>query len=181
MKREVDEVKGVVFELRQENETLKRELSGCKKVIDELKDQCKEAKHEAAVARKKSEALEQYTRRNNVRIFGVREEERETAATCEGKVLDILKNKLGLKNTKTEDLEIAHRIGRRERPEDSDDEDNAKPRPIIARFVSRRSLQAVFQYRKKLKGTSIVIAEDLTSARYSLLMACRNQPEYVHV
>nr|KAG5694837.1 hypothetical protein BaRGS_019214 [Batillaria attramentaria] len=160
IKREVDEVKGVVFELREENETLKRELSGRQKVIDELKDQCQEAKHEAAVARKKGEALEQYTRRNDVRIFGMSEEERETAATCEGKVLDIVKNKLGLRNTKTENLEIAHRIGRRERPEDSDDdddEDNARPRPIIARFVSRRSLQAVFQNRKKKKTTGALV------------------------
>nr|KAG5701111.1 hypothetical protein BaRGS_002587 [Batillaria attramentaria] len=166
-------LKGIVFELKQENDTLKRELSVSKKRIEELEMISKEAKFEASTARKSSEALEQYTRRNNIRIFGVTEEDRESSAECERKVLKILKEKLGIKDIKPEDFEAVHRV---ERSNAQNDSEARKPRPVIARFVSRRSLGAVFKNRKKLKGTGIVIAEDLTGARYSLLMGCRNHP-----
>ncbi|KAK7456943.1 hypothetical protein BaRGS_00039299 [Batillaria attramentaria] len=57
---------------------------------------------------------------------------------------------------------------------DSDSDEENRPRAIIVRFVSRKSVQAVLSNRRKLKNSRIVITEDLTVPRYQLLMKCRN-------
>ena len=48
-----------------------------------------------------------------------------------------------------------------------------KPRPIILKFVSYQDRSAVFARKKQLKGTKIVITENLTKRRAELLAKAR--------
>ena len=59
----------------------------------------------------KIEYLENRSRRSNIRIDGIREEEAETWDNTETKVKEILKEKLYL--DEEPDIERAHRVGRR--------------------------------------------------------------------
>ena len=62
-------------------------------------------------------------------------------------------------------IERSHRIGPKKRSMNSE----AKTRPIIAKFVSNRDRQVVFNSKKLLKESGFVITESLTKKRMSLL------------
>ena len=62
-------------------------------------------------------------------------------------------------------IERSHRIGPKKRSMNSE----AKTRPIIAKFVSYRDRQVVFNSKKLLKESGFVITESLTKKRMSLL------------
>ena len=111
--------------------------------------------------------LEQYSRRNNVRIWGLAEsEETEDANTTADMVVRKLNEILGL-NLHRYDIDIAHRIGRKQKGVKSS-------RCVIVKFVSRMTKIKCLKDRKtKLKGTKIFIQEDLTSLNYSVFMATK--------
>nr|KAG5694530.1 hypothetical protein BaRGS_030405 [Batillaria attramentaria] len=177
MTTEMEKVQGSIFELRQENAALKREIERYKAEADEAKQTADEAKLRATLADQKADEVAQYTRRNNVRIFGVPESENESVEECEAKILEIFNKKLGV-SLAPKDLEATHRLGKKKPPKlrdgdnDSDSDEENRPRAIIVRFVSRKSVQAVLSNRRKLKNSRIVITEDLTVPRYQLLMKC---------
>nr|KAG5708756.1 hypothetical protein BaRGS_031910 [Batillaria attramentaria] len=107
--KEVEEIRGVLFELRRENDSLKTELAKCKVEATEQRRMAEEAKYEAALARERAEDLEQYGRRNNVRVFGVPETDKETAEQCEQKVLKIIQDKLQLSGIQSHHIDALHR------------------------------------------------------------------------
>jgi hypothetical protein len=97
--------------------------------------------------------LEQYTRRNSIRIYGIDDTNKnETPADTEQKVQTFLKDKLYIDLDPT-DIDIAHRIGKY--IVDSN-------RPPICKFIYRTHKLKVISARKKLKGSTQVIREDLT-------------------
>lgn len=157
-----------MFELKQENDTLKKDIAECKKREDELKREVSEAKYLAKTAHKYYCDLEQYGRRNNVRVFGIPESGQETIAQCESKVIRILNNKMGLRHLNSEHIEVAHRVGKR--PKTSSD----PPRPVIVRFLSRKTVSEVFQNKRKLLNTDYMVVEDLTKENYNLLVSCKD-------
>nr|KAG5708209.1 hypothetical protein BaRGS_021143 [Batillaria attramentaria] len=168
--------RGRMYQVEQENTSLKEELAHCRKGMEDAKRVADEAKYEAGVARAQAGDLEQYGRRYNVRVFGVKEDDDETAQQCEEKVLRIINEKLELKGIKSADVDAIHRLGKKPKPRraeqnhsDSDSDTESRPRAIIVRFVSRKCTQDVLRNRRKLRGTKISIAEDLSRDRYRLL------------
>ena len=113
--------------------------------------------------------LEQYQRRNNVRIFGIAEQENEN---CDQSVLNVLRNQLKLQDFDINDIGRCHRVGVK-RP--------GSRRPIIVQFSTYRRREVVIRNRKLLKGTNVVIREDLTSRRLSLMKAAVNKYGYKNV
>lgn len=104
--------------------------------------------------------LEQYTRANNIRIYGLDDRNRdENVEETTLVVIQFLKNKLDI-DLKETDIDIAHRLGKF-----SDDAN----RPVICRFVSRMNKQKVMKNRRLLKGSVFVIKEDLTRKNAKLL------------
>ena len=110
----------------------------------------------------KVDELEQYSRRTCLLIHGVEEKAKEDV---EKTVMSILETKLEAGVTVNE-VTRTHRLGRKR------DEQSKKPRPIIVKFLSYRQRKKVFNNKKKLKGQGIVISENLTKKRYSLLQKC---------
>lgn len=135
-------VKTAMQELTEEIARLNEEVSVLKKDMLNLEKRMES----------RNDSLEQYTRRNNLRMFGVQEDTKEDV---EQKVRDVIKKKL---NIALEDcaVERCHRIGKLIRD---------KPRPIIIKFLSYKQRNLVFRNKKLLKGSSVVIREDLCSGR----------------
>lgn len=109
---------------------------------------------------KKFDSLEQYTRRNSVRIFGMEEKKDEIV---EDSVLEVFNKQLG-----PECIDRCHRIGSYSQSNQTDLK-RARPRAIIVKFCSYRYRDTVFRNKKKLRGSKIAIKEDLTKCRVDLL------------
>lgn len=108
----------------------------------------------------KSDDLEQYQRRQCLRIFGVEETREEDTDKL---VIDVAA-KIGV-DLQIRDIDRCHRVGRML-------EGSSRPRAIIVKFVSYRQRSEVFKNKRKLKGLPITIREDLTRHRHKLLQEC---------
>ena len=102
--------------------------------------------------------LEQYQRRNCLRIFGVPEQSDEDT----DKIVIETAAKIGV-GLSVNDIDRSHRIGR---------QINDRPRPVIVKFTSYRKRSEVFRSKRQLKGTGVTIREDLTKERLKLLQEC---------
>ena len=92
-------------------------------------------------------ALENYSRRENLRFMNVPEQEGENCANI---IYDIIENKL---NTDVENLQFhaIHRVGKQR---SSDGTSKAYPRPIIARFLRREDRDMVLKVNGRLRNSS---------------------------
>jgi len=104
---------------------------------------------------RKCEIAEQYTRLNNVRVFGVPKQPNEEINKV---FIDLCKDKLNINLTEN-DIDCCHRLPAK---------DNQIP-PIIVRFVRRDVKQLIYNNKKRLIRTKITIREDLTSHRLGVL------------
>ena len=98
--------------------------------------------------------LEDHSRRNNLRIDGVKEHKREAWEDCSNKVYDLIGTKLQL-DTGDMVIERAHRTGKKDASKD-------KPRTIIVQFNSYRDKIRILKNCKKLKGSNLSIYEDFS-------------------
>ncbi|KAK4874019.1 hypothetical protein RN001_013379 [Aquatica leii] len=122
---------------------------------DNMEKTIKNYETDNEILRNKLDDLEQYTRRNSLRIWGIKEERNENV---ENQVLNVCNNQLGL-TLSNNDIDRCHRIGMQ----------GNKTRPIIVKFIGYRQRAMVFSAKKKLKGTGVQIREDLTKNRATLL------------
>lgn len=99
----------------------------------------------------KLEELEQYSRLENIRIYGLPEKKNEVVTE---EVVSLLNSKLEV-GLKPEDISICHRLKATENG----------MRPIIVKFVRRATKSEVYQLKSRLKGTKFIIREDLTRQR----------------
>ena len=101
----------------------------------------------------RADDLEQHSRRASIRVFGIPE---DTPGTTDQKLLHLCNQAMQLQPPLTlEDIEVSHRVGRIEaassQPKDGETTTVIKPRPIIVKFVSRRTKARVMADRKNLK------------------------------
>ena len=146
-------------------EKLKREAEKMKKSIEEdlnISFQMLEdgLNGKMALLDKTMEAhnnLEQYTRKNSVRLFGVKElDDGATSETAESRAI---KEHLQIELNEDE-IEIAHRVGKY-KPEGK--LDCKKARPVLIKFLSHKSKEKVMKQKRRFKGSDYWITEDLTS------------------
>ena len=106
-------------------------------------------------------ALENYSRRENLRFMNVPEQEDENYANI---IYDIIENEL---NMDVENLQFhaIHRVGKRR---SSDETSKAYPRPIIARFLCREDRDRVLKGKGRLRNSSeyenVYITQDYAKA-----------------
>lgn len=102
-----------------------------------------------------NDMLEQYSRRNSLRIFGIPHEKGENTDKL---LVKLCNEKLNVPITEM-DIDCSHRLPARE---------NNCP-PIIVKFCRRSIKNLVFRNKSKLKNSKIVVREDLTRRRMQLL------------
>lgn len=129
--------------------------------INDLQKQVESKENEIRQLREEIETKcddqEQYSRRNNIRVFGIPESDSEC---CDELVLNVCK--IVGSDTSLRDIDRCHRVGPKS---------PGKARPIIVKFTSYRARQEVFRNKRKLKGSGTTIREDLTSTRLAILKA----------
>lgn len=105
----------------------------------------------------KIQKLEQFTRNKNIRIYGLKEEMRENT---ENIVLNLFANKLNLKDYLSDNIDHTYRIGK---PGDN------KTRAIMVRFTNLKAKNSVIKNRKLLRGSGVIIADDMVKEKHVLL------------
>lgn len=149
-------------------DAIKTAVSGLQTKIDVLTAGIDSLKSDNINLEKKLEGrmtqMEQYSRRNNLRVFGVQEEDGENV---EDKLSQIFTTKLQVQLPGFA-IDRAHRIGkvRNGAP-------GSAPRAIIVKFVSYKYKDIVFRAKKLLKNTKILITEDLAHGRMEVFSAAK--------
>lgn len=161
LKNDQSDMQETINKLIEDNVTLTNRNKELKELVDQKQQNINRHSREL-------NDLQQYTRRNSIRIYGIEdtirsEQSRQTIDT----VIRIIKNKLDI-NLSHRDIDTAHRLGQFR--EDGN-------RPIICKFVSRETKYEVIRARKMLKGTTIVIREDLTQKNAKLLETVSRREE----
>lgn len=142
--------------VRSIEQTLKFNIDACHELKEQLLVRDKQIETLQAQLDIKSDELEQYQRRNSIRVFGVPETSDENTDDL---VLQVAAS-VGA-NININMIDRSHRVGPK----------TDKPRPIIAKFTSYRFRQEIYSKKKNLKGSKITIREDLTASRLSVLRA----------
>ena len=164
----IELLEGKLFEKDEENDKLKKEITSLNKNLEDQKAENQKLVDQIQTVNDTAEArindLEQYGRRNNLRISGVPENQHgdETAEMTTRKVADTLNGTITDLNLARYDFDIAHRLGPKRRD---------SCRPIIVKFQSRMNRDTVLRNRKLFKGSDIYINEDLTRLN-QLVLAC---------
>lgn len=87
--------------------------------------------------------------KSSLRVFGITETKNEN---CMDVVIDLLNKKIGVNITKL-NIDVCHRVGKY---------DKKKSRPIFIKFVQFEIKREIYSLKKKLKGSGVVIREELT-------------------
>lgn len=165
--------------LKENNKSLQKHLD------DTLNKNCK-LSEEIDVLRGRLIKQEDYSRRENLRFYNIAEEPGETNEECFAKVKEVL-DEIGASSDEIR-FHAIHRIGKSKMhsnnrpnstasldgasnteasPRSEDDESHStRPRPVIARFVSRMDAQWVWERRKRLmesQFSSVFIDKDLSA------------------
>jgi hypothetical protein len=130
--------------------------------IEKNEKDVKELREENTSLHQRIAHLERHARRNNVVIYGIPDNIQPAAA------LQKITTTLGLGNVPQ--TECVYRIGRQ-----------TEKRPLLVRFCSQRDKQSIMDNVRKLKGTRIVVSDDLTpdeqATRRTILSAARAAKE----
>lgn len=141
--------------------------SVCKKYEDIIKRlendnaflSSKVEQHEETICilKSKFENLDQKFRNKSIILYGVKESRSENITKI---VLDLANDKLKA-NIKDYDIEASYRLGKSHRAN--------KHRPIIVYFTTVHTKQKIYNNKKYLKNTGIVMREDLAPDRLEIL------------
>lgn len=142
---------------------IKNDIDAIKKVNVVDKKQITNVCQRLLSAERAIDDLQQYSRRNSLRVNGIPETRGENTTEL---IKTMVKEKLG---TVLEDRDIdrSHRVGK---------PSTGKTRSIIVKFTSYQPRSAVIKNRRKLKGESINIKEDLTQKKQELLVLTSRRP-----
>ena len=143
----------------------------------DLRNTCVELKERVRKLELESDALEQYGRRNILRVSGIPEQNNEVTDD----IIIQLASDLNVPISK-KDIDRSHRVGK---PDTGGrlgrtTKSTRQHRDIIVKFTSYNARHNLFQMRKELPTTenanlkSIFINEDLTKIRSQILFEARN-------
>lgn len=107
----------------------------------------------------KNTYLENQSRRNNIRVYGVEEKPRETWEETEAALKSILIEKLQLPSEPR--IERARRTGKPTKPDGSP---RQGPRPIICRLYDWKEKESILKQARRMKPSGLYIHEDVAEA-----------------
>ena len=148
LKKSIEFTENVLEEKVAKVEQSVSELQGKFKKVEEDVTYMNDYIEDAENIHNKLVELEDRSRRNNIRIDGIKEHNKESWEECERRVHSMLKERLDIENV---EIERAHRGGRKSR---------SKPRTIVCKLLRFKDKQNILRKAKLLKGTNIFINED---------------------
>ena len=163
----LEATKGLNNEIKQ----LKKENSQLIEANAQLATKNVDLEKRLAAAESGNDSLEQYSRRNSLRISGIEELPNENTDELVLSVAHLLHVKLDAR-----DIDRSHRVGKIGL---KDSEGQVKHRQIIVKFATYNARQRLYSMRKELKEPQddhlkgIFLSEDLTKSRSKLLFDAR--------
>ncbi len=144
-----------------------KELHDLTEIVKKKEQKINELTDKVLILEDKCDDLEQYSRRNSLRVSGVEEQPFEDVTKV---TLGLIRQDLGKKEFPISAIDRIHRVGRKR--------ENGTPRPILVKFATYRDRAQVFQLRTRLRNNEAkkgptYINEDLTQKRASLLYQAR--------
>ena len=161
--KQLEELKSSVEVMSDKFDEYEKDRKEKEKIINGLQNEVSFLKERIDLLEKKSDDSEQYSRRNCLLVHGVEEQEQENTDNI---VLNVIKEHLDIELS-VKDFDKSHRIGK--------SNSKSKRRPIIVKFISYNDRRAIFNNKKRLKGTGISITESLTAERMRQLKSARDQ------
>lgn len=125
------------------------------KKMDDLEEALREERAEKEKMKEHFDELDQANRLAALRIFNMSEKLNEDTKE---EVIKIINGKMGLSVSRN-DIQVCHRVGKKI---------DAKSRGIYLKLNSCELKQNIYTKKKFLKGTGIIIREDLTNSRVEL-------------
>lgn len=162
-------LEGKLFERDQECDQLKKEMKELEVSLEDQKsknESLENEMHKMNENRMKFEnQSEQYSRRNNITITGIKDNTKgETALETAKKVVQLMRDK-DICDLSINDIDIAHRL-----PNKANEN-----RQVIVKLISRNTKHDIMKNKSKLKGTGIYLNEDLTSINFEVLMSVKKK------
>ena len=152
-----------VKSLEEDNTALQAAATDMVEENDGLKSEILLLKNDMEMMKDDMMRNEQYTRKNNVKIYGLPERKDES---CVDIVRMMLRDKLRIEINRDQ-IAVAHRIAGR----------SGKVRPIIVRFDQHDVKFTVLKQRRQLKGSGVSIQEDLVKAVWDKLAAIKDSED----
>ena len=168
-----DAVKNATTPLSKTIENLVSDNVELNKKCSELEERVSELESQNAARKAENDDLEQYGRRNILRVSGIPENESEDTDLIVMQVAD----KLGVSISPYE-IDRSHRVGKTVKPHVGQTS-TRKSRDIIVKFATYNARNRLFQERKTLRETAdedlknIFLNEDLTKRRSEILFEAR--------
>ena len=116
--------------------------------VDDMENELHAVKDENSVLNDRLNKLEAYSRRNNLLLFNVPEDE----APQINKLKRILSGQMSIDNVDNIFFENVHRLGMKK---------ESRIRPIIFKLQHYADRQRIWVARNKLKGSKYILSEDL--------------------
>jgi len=153
-------------------EPVLKEIDKLKTIISQKDDAIMKLEERVSILEDQNDELEQYSRRNSLRVSGIPEDDDKD---CYTHVLDTLNHHLPCLSEPITITEIdrLHRCGKRRT--------DGRPRNVLIKFTSYQNRQKVMTKRSALKGSNIFLNEDLTKKRNNLLYSARVQKRSRHL
>ena len=153
IKTQLELLQAEIFDLKGNLEKATADIGKMTKETEVMRQELLQERYTTRTMTYRLNELEQYSRKNNIRIFGLRDNNKtENSYITENRVIELFRNKLNV-DISPRDIQVAHRIGKF-----SPDSDRA----IIVQFVNKKAKMVVMANRKALKGSKTVISDDLT-------------------
>lgn len=144
-------------------EKIDQRFSKMEEMINNLVSQLNINSNKMAELEKRIDSNEQFSRLNNLRVYGIKDS--ENGNNTVDAVLSLFKNKLGVELSKSS-IDRCHRIGTF---------NPRKSRPVLVRFMTFQDRSDVYKNKKLLKKSGLVIREDLTKSRLEILKQAVNK------
>ena len=156
---------------REVSDELSPRIARLEEQMADMKAENRILKIQMAALKDELDEAEQYSRRNCLIFHGVPEERKESTTDV---VLEIIHNKLGISNVMVDkkDIDRSHRLGKIKSDQRATRNSKPRNRPIIVKFKGYDCRSEVFSNKRNLKGSSVMITENLTGKRYELLKKC---------
>ena len=163
LKKEIGELKGELKDLKESLEfagkeiiSLKAEMAETSTTVKENGEDMNSFDTDIEVLKRRNIKLEAYTRRENIRIYNIKEESDENT---EEQVRNLFVAKLRIPQNDVDAIrfERVHRIPVKPSSQRSQ---SRGPRPVIVRFSHYQNKEFIRSFYKNLKGTKIGISDD---------------------
>lgn len=152
LKNDLAELKDSVNFAHKTGEEAKSIATECRSDILVLQTELEQTKQQLTQEHDARLKLEYHSRRNNLKFYGVPEEDGETWQMCEHKILKIINLEFRL-NVDNMPMERCHRVGMQNKA-------SKQPRPIIAKFSFYKDRNQVWETKSMMTGRGRFVKED---------------------